>query len=251
MTMSTPPKLLRPEPGQLVKIFNGRILRGNTLQEGGTLWFKDGRIVDPIEEFWQEKASAECVLDAQGMIISPGYLDIQINGAFGVDFTSDPLERMMDKGGLERARQGLVRHGCTAICPTIVSSHAEVYADRRKALTPSPGSLEQGAAILGLHLEGPFISDDRSGAHETSTLQKQINGIEGLEKIYGPLRRSDTSKRNPVSIMTIASELPGALETIPQLVQEGIVVSQGRIPQNQIWERVGEKEIEGEVRIYK
>ncbi|RKP14926.1 putative N-acetylglucosamine-6-phosphate deacetylase-like protein, partial [Piptocephalis cylindrospora] len=95
-------------------------------------------------------------------------------------------------------------------------------------LVPSPGSLSGGAAILGLHLEGPFISDDRSGAHETSTLQDRIDGgIGGLEAVYGPLKKKDGQDENPVRIMTIAPELPGALDTIPQLIKEGIVVSQG------------------------
>ena len=110
------------------------------------LWIRDGKIINPQEIFFAEKNQADIEYDCQGVLIAPGYIDLQINGAFGHDFSSpnEASEEML----IDVARQ-LTSHGVTAFAPTIVSSVADTY----KAILPRykrrAGSAKDGAAILG------------------------------------------------------------------------------------------------------
>ena len=74
--------------------------------------------------------------------------------------------------------------------------------------------------FIGAHVEGPFISYDKRGAHQEDYLQTMNNGIQDLLDVYGSL---DT-----VSIVTLAVEMPGAMTVVPELVKRGIKVSLGR-----------------------
>lgn len=86
-----------------------------------------------------------------------------------------------------------------------------------------PGSAQTGAEILGAHCEGPFISTAKKGAHDQTMIQNADDGIESLDRAYGPeLLKGDT-----VRIMTVAPEIDGVLQVIPQLVQRNITVSLG------------------------
>ena len=73
--------------------------------------------------------------------------------------------------------------------------------------------------IIGLHLEGPFISTEKKGAHPTDHICSPGQGLADLEAMYGSL--------DDVSIVTLAPELPGALDVIRPLVNKGIKVSIG------------------------
>lgn len=110
------------------------------------LWIRHGKIIDPQEIFFGEKVLADVEYDCRGALIAPGYIDLQINGAFGHDFSSpdEASEEML----LTVAKQ-LTSHGVTAFVPTVVSSRAETY----KAVLPKykrrAGSAKDGASILG------------------------------------------------------------------------------------------------------
>jgi N-acetylglucosamine-6-phosphate deacetylase len=110
------------------------------------LWIRDGKIISPQEIFFGEKIQADVEYDCQGVLIAPGYIDLQINGAFGHDFSSpgEASEEML----LQVAKQ-LTSHGVTAFVPTVVSSQPETY----KAVLPKykrrAGSAKDGATILG------------------------------------------------------------------------------------------------------
>lgn len=149
------------------------------------------------------------------MVLSAGFVDIQINGAFGVDF-SDPNLTADD---VLKVRRGLVQHGVTSFCPTIVSSSKELYRKVVEKLAPVPGSVADGAGILGLHLEGPFICKSKKGAHDETVLRTPCDGGESLQDMYGDLA---TTK-----IVTLAPELPGALDAIEYLASRRIVASMG------------------------
>jgi N-acetylglucosamine-6-phosphate deacetylase len=82
----------------------------------------------------------------------------------------------------------------------------------------------RGAHVLGAHLEGPFISNDKSGCHDQATLQTFKEGVLSIEKIYG-LKIEELKKH--VSIVTLAPELDPTGEIVEYLTQNGIVVSIG------------------------
>jgi N-acetylglucosamine-6-phosphate deacetylase len=139
--------------------------------------------------------------------ILPGLLDIQVNGAFGDDF-ADPSARMAS------IRRRMPRFGVTSFVPTIVTSAPETY---RPTLANLRRSSEPGeAAVLGVHIEGPFISPKHPGTHPPQHLRPP------------DVREAATwLEEGDVIWFTLAPELPGALELIRFLVREGVRVSMG------------------------
>src|SRR5258706_15248713 len=102
-------------------------------------------------------------LDAGGRLIAPGFIDLQLNGAFGLDFTAAP-ETIWEVG------RRLPRYGVTAFLPTIITAPLATVAAAQAVIQagPPPGYL--GAAPLGLHLEGPFLNPVKRGAHNASLI---------------------------------------------------------------------------------
>ena len=181
---------------------NGQVLRDHQWVEE-PLWVQEGKIIEP-----QDKA--EHTIDVEGMLIAPGYIDLQINGAFGVDFSSDPNR-------VHEAAKQLPQFGVTAFCPTVVTSSREIYPSIINALEPTAGSAKNGAAILGSHLEGPFFSPSQVGAHRAELIAKK--GEEDPESVFGSLKS--------VKLVTMAPEIPEALSMIPFFNQNDVIVSVG------------------------
>lgn len=130
----------------LYRFRNCKLVRNHALINDD-LWIRHGKILDPQKIFFDEKIQADIEYDCQGILIAPGYIDLQINGAFGHDFSSaDEASEDM----LRDVAKLLTSHGVTAFAPTVVSSNPETY----KAVLPKykrrPGSAEDGAAILGM-----------------------------------------------------------------------------------------------------
>jgi N-acetylglucosamine-6-phosphate deacetylase len=146
--------------------------------------------------------------------VLPGLLDIQVNGAFGDDF-ADPSADM------ERICRGMLKFGVTGFVPTIVTSPVDAYAPvlRNLRRAARPGE----ARVLGVHIEGPFISPLRRGTHA----EKQIR-LPDVEEAGRWLDEGD------IRYVTIAPELPGALDLISFLVNTGVRVSIGHT--NASWE---------------
>lgn len=207
---------------KLYQFRNCRLLRHSKIITDD-LWVRDGKIIDPRIIFWEEQVKADVQIDCNNVIICPGFIDVQINGGFGVDFSSDSDKL---EGGLVTVAKGLLQHGVTSFCPTIVTSTQQSYNEILKTVKRTPGG-ENGAEILGAHLEGPFLNPDMKGAHKAH-LMRQIStkGAQEMEDFYGTL--------DHVSIVTLAPELAGEnMESIKQLVQRNIVVSIGHSAANE------------------
>src|SRR5690554_3213194 len=101
---------------------------------------------------------------------------------------------------------------------------------------PRAGSAKTGATMLGAHVEGPFINEARIGAHELKVLQASANnGYKDFKDVYGlegatpeAQKKLSEENRNSVKIITIAPELDGIMDSIPDLVKAGITVSVGK-----------------------
>ncbi|KAF0697643.1 Aste57867_11692 [Aphanomyces stellatus] len=209
-----------------LKVENVRVLRGGKLTKT-FLWVENGKIADPQARFWRSHSKAEYgplkQIDGKGLILAPGFVDIQMNGAYGHDFTD---VKCTAEDVLE-VRQKLLATGVTSFCPTVISSAASTYAQvLSKFKRTSDGHIVKGANMVGLHLEGPFINKRRKGAHKEEVLLDPIDGIESLEAVYGPL------SHDRVALVTLAPELKGANLAISQLVERGIVASAGHSSAN-------------------
>ncbi|KAJ1720680.1 N-acetyl-glucosamine-6-phosphate deacetylase [Coemansia erecta] len=203
----------------ITQFYNCRVLKDHKLVED-YLYVQDGKIIDPEKMFWDAKRKPDFRIDCKGGIVSPGYIDVQINGAYGYDFSNDTD---IIEEAVSNISKGLLLQGCTAYCPTTVSSRPDVYHKVLKHLGPREGSIENGAAILGAHVEGPFISPQKKGAHELATLRTAKNGLEDFDECYGL-----ENLRKYVAYVTMAPEVEGALESIPKLIEStGINISSG------------------------
>src|SRR5437667_6168609 len=97
-------------------------------------------------------------VQADGLLLTPGFIDLQINGAFGSDFTATP-------SSIWEFAAGLPQYGVTSFLPTIISSPPESVAAAQEVICNGPPARYRGAVPLGLHLEGPFLNTEKRGAH--------------------------------------------------------------------------------------
>ncbi|KAI8344942.1 hypothetical protein BD560DRAFT_411728 [Blakeslea trispora] len=210
--------------GKIYKIINARLLLNHKIVEDAYLWYQDGKIIYPQDLFFSARRDADEIIDAKGLLVVPGFIDTQINGAYGIDFADneEPVEVL--KKNIDKVAKGLLKYGCTAFCPTIVSSEPDVYRKVLPLLNRRKGSTTDGAEILGAHLEGPFISVMKKGAHDQSVFKVAKNGLADFDETYGPELKKGSQA---VSIITVAPELEGVCDVIPDLVSRGITVSMG------------------------
>ncbi|OQR69937.1 putative N-acetylglucosamine-6-phosphate deacetylase-like [Tropilaelaps mercedesae] len=195
--------------GPILRLKNCRVLRNGKFQHDD-LFVQDGKIIDYLPIFYEQKRQPDTVIDCGGNIISPGFIDIQINGGFGYDFAYHS-ETVSEAVG-EVARR-LLPSGVVGFCPTLVTSKPEVYARVLKAVKKTRGG-KDGSAVLGLHLEGPFIAMAKRGAHNPKYLRDLSGGVRDLEEVYG----KDLSS---VAIVTLAPELDSEGGAIRHLISKG------------------------------
>ncbi len=148
-------------------------------------------------------------INATGMMLVPGFIDLQLNGAFGHDFTADPAT-------IWKVGAQLPQHGVTSFLPTIITSPLESIAAAQAILAEGPPVNYKGATPLGLHIEGPFLNPQKKGAHNPDYLQ-----LPNLDAVQ------NWSHDQGIFLVTLAPELPNALELIASLSMRGVVVSAG------------------------
>ncbi|XP_057335993.1 N-acetylglucosamine-6-phosphate deacetylase isoform X4 [Microplitis mediator] len=200
----------------LQQFHNCKLLRNGKLIYDN-LWVLNGVIVDPEKLFYDEKVKAENVIDCQNAIISPGYIDLQINGGFGVDFSHN-IDHVED--GINKVAKNLLAHGVTSFCPTLVTSSNETYHKILPKIKKSPGG-KHGATVLGVHVEGPFISPTKKGAHQEIFIKQFNNGFQTVIDAYGDLEN--------ISYVTLAPEIDNSFEVIRELCDRNIKVSVGLV----------------------
>jgi N-acetylglucosamine-6-phosphate deacetylase len=140
----------------------------------------------------------------------PGFIDAHINGVVGVDFLST------DRDGYRAASAALARTGVTGYVPTFITSPLDDYGPALDVAAEAIADDAAGAAVLGVHLEGPYLSPTWVGAHDPAHLR--------APDVAEALALCD---RGPVRIMTVAPELEGGLELVAALAARGIAVSCG------------------------
>ncbi|HEU4657521.1 MAG TPA: N-acetylglucosamine-6-phosphate deacetylase [Capillimicrobium sp.] len=144
-----------------------------------------------------------------GTLAVPGYVDNQVNGMAGHDFLATDLD------GYAEAGAAMAATGVVAYQPTLITSAVEAYREPLRVATEAaarPG----GPIVAGVHLEGPFLSPSWPGAHDPANLRPP--DLRLTEQLLG---------WGTVTTMTLAPELPGALELIDRLAAAGVVVSCG------------------------
>lgn len=174
-------------------IKNAKVLIGDKFVTGMDVRIQGDRIAEIGATLTGEDA-----IDAQGKVLAPGYCDIHTHGYGGHD-------TMDGEDGALGMSSGLVKHGCTSFLPTTVSApvapSAFAVQGVKKAMQRQTAQKPCGAAILGCHMEGPFINDAKRGAQDPNGIL--VPSIDTYKDIVG-----DAGKI--VRLMTVAPEVAGA-----------------------------------------
>jgi N-acetylmuramic acid 6-phosphate etherase/N-acetylglucosamine-6-phosphate deacetylase len=143
-------------------------------------------------------------------IAIPGLVDAQVNGYAGVDLLHADVDEIIEMG------RSLMADGVVAYQPTLITSEFDQTRRAATRLKEARAARVDGAAILPTHLEGPFLSARRAGTHPLALLRDPDLTL--LERLLD---------LDDVGVMTIAPELPGALELIERCRRRGVTVSLG------------------------
>jgi N-acetylglucosamine-6-phosphate deacetylase len=180
------------------------------------LFVEDGVVVEVTSQTRREIPQSCRAVDFRDGIVAPGFIDIHIHGGAG----HDVMEAATD--ALPPMEQLLASHGVTSYFPTTVTAPMDAtlaalerLADAIESSVPS-GHLR--ARPRGIHLEGPFISHSRRGVHPPENL---------LAPSAAALDRFWQAARGHIRVLTIAPEIPGAIEVISQAAALGVCVSLG------------------------
>jgi N-acetylglucosamine-6-phosphate deacetylase len=188
-------------------IAGGSVVAPARVIEHANVVVGEGRIV-AVAEAGAVEPPDTVVIDAAGGWVVPGFIDVQLNGGHGIDLTTEP-------GRADELGRFLPRYGVTSFLPTIITCGDE---QRGAALAwwAQRDGAASGAEALGLHLEGPMLAPSRRGAHPVDLLRDP-----------SPALIDGWARANGVVLVTLAPELPGAVETISALAARGVVVSIG------------------------
>ncbi len=189
-------------------IRGGTVVGTGFLSENRGLFIRGGKIftAPPCPDNEQK------IIDAGGMIIAPGFIDLHVHGGNGADV----LDGLPD--ALVKIASFHARHGTTGMLPTTAAAPRKQMLDALQATGEAAGRPAAGARILGAHLEGPFLNPARKGAQNKDyLLMPNLAEIKALaDAAAGRLR-----------MVTLAPELPGAIEVIRWLAGNGMIPAAG------------------------
>ncbi len=179
----------------------GGLLRGRVVLDGPRIVAVEGSPVP--DDAWRDGALP---------LVVPGFVDLHVHGGGG----ADTMQAADDPAALDLVARTHLRHGTTAMLATTMTAPMAQVRAALAGIAPACRARTPGAArVLGVHLEGPYLSPDRLGAQPPHTVLPSADEILALHAIA------------PLRVVTLAPELPGALETIVALAAAGIRVPLG------------------------
>jgi N-acetylglucosamine-6-phosphate deacetylase len=188
-------------------VLEERVAHGRIVVEDG--WIAAVELDDGGDEDGAARSSSGAL--ERGPYLAPGFVDVHVHGWGGHD-------AMGDRAALTGMAQALLRRGVTSFLPTAVSAPLPALVDfAERVRSWMPGAPGDGAEPLGFDLEGPFLAPERRGAHDPAVLLAPADvSRDDLAPLLEGLR-----------LITIAPELPGAMELIAWYVERGVAVSLG------------------------
>ncbi len=201
-------------------IVNGRVFNGEDFIENKAILIEGRRIVDIVEEVLLDSEVER--IDAEGNYITPGFIDLQLNGCGGVLFNDD-----ISIETLEVMNETNIKYGCTSFLPTLITSTDENIKKSLKLVDSIEDPEDVG--VLGLHLEGPYISVEKRGVHREDLVRVLDNSIVSEIAGYGG---------SITKILTLAPE-NASPEHIRELAESGINVALGHT--NGTYDEIEEK----------
>jgi len=192
-----------------IAIVNGRIILPYTVIENGVLLIKDGKIHDVGNKDDISVPNNFEVINADGHFVSPGLIDLHVNGGGNGDVMDGTVE------SITKMRQTYIKFGTTGILPSIISAPNEKIIRAIKAIKSAMDLKVDGTKILGIHLEGPFLNENKKGAHKKEYLQEPSISV---------FKKYLEASNNTIKILSFAPELKGGKELIEFVCNKGIIV---------------------------
>ena len=200
---------------------DARIVLPVRIDERTSLLIQNGRIAGLFDSAEQTMPVAHSQIDLGGLTALPGFIDIHIHGAVGVDTMNATA------ADLDRVSQFLATQGITGWLPTLVPAPD---ADYLRAITAIDKAMKEqeargprsqhGARILGVHYEGPFVNETQCGALHTQFF-RSFSAASELDDL--PTLSFDGA----IHMMTLAPEIAGGVELVRELTRRGWIVSLG------------------------
>ena len=200
---------MEPGGGAPLVVSAPRVVAGERVLSPGAVAVEGGRVTAVLDE---PPPAADGHLRLDHGVLVPGLVDLQVNGYGGVDLAE------ADPDGWARVAAGMATAGVTSFLATFTTAPLDALVAAmgraRAALAPSG----TGARLLGVHLEGPFLSPARKGAHDPAAM---------LDPSPAAVDRLVDAGRGVLVLMTLAPERPGAVAAVTRLVRAGVVGSVG------------------------
>jgi N-acetylglucosamine-6-phosphate deacetylase len=198
-------------------LINGRVLTDTGFEAGRVVVIAGGRIEAVVgHDQWQAQSARRgagerqpTIYDLEGQRLVPGFVDTQVNGGGGVLFNDDPsVDSIVEIGRAHR------RYGTTGFLPTLISDDLDVVVQAVRAVQTA---IEIGVpGVLGIHIEGPFLNEERKGIHDVTKLRWLDEDALGLL----------TSLNGGRTLVTLAPE-----RTSPQIIRKladaGVIIAAG------------------------
>lgn len=195
-------------------LHNATILTGFSIMKNCAVYIKNNKIADVFSEarFLRKQFSPKVqIIDVNGAFVAPGFIDTHIHGIGGYG-TDD-----CDKKSILKMSEILPRYGVTSFIPTIYAGKPDDMIKSIKAIVSAMGK-EKGAHILGIHLEGPFISPDRLGVQSAEAVSPVDLPL--MEKFY-------KAAKGKIINMTVAPELKNMRELALYCISKNIILQAG------------------------
>ena len=192
----------------LTQIYNGHILTPQGWINGGSIIMEDGRIAE-IKNSSNLEPKADLQVNAYGMHVVPGGIDLHCHGGGGSDYMEGTPE------AFKTAALAHMKHGTTAMFATLSSGTLSMM--EKACETCSELMKEPDSPIMGLHLEGPYFNPRKAGAQMPALIRNP-----NVAEYHHIVEDYDSVKR-----WSAAPELPGAIEMGRYLVDKGIVAAIG------------------------
>lgn len=183
-----------------------RLVDDGHVTDDAWILFEDGRVRARGQGGSHPDASA--IVDGEGGCLTPGFVDVHGHGGGGASYDDGP-------GAIREARALHRAHGTTRAVVSLVTATLDELAERAAMVAEVA---DQDDTVLGSHLEGPFLDPGHKGAHTASLLRAPD---------AASVARLLEAGRGTIRQVTLAPELPGALDAVRRLTGEGVVVAVG------------------------
>lgn len=205
-----------PAPDAPTVVAGGAVLMADGRVQPGSVVVENGVIAEVTTRSVRHRGAE--VVDVGGRLVVPGLVDLHIHGAGGVSFEAvvPPEDDPARASAVPRALRHLARRGVTATLASLASDAVATMATRSRALAAWRDHRQpDGAELLGVHLEGPFLAPAQGGAHDPALLvTPRPDDVASLVETLP-------------SMITLAPELPGALAAVKAFAAAGTIVAIG------------------------